>query len=175
MRTVVVEAECGTEFAILLSIYKKPKIQYKIFFSFDGLATHFTCHLGLATLLTTVIVCGCTMLYLVIKQQHSIKQMQKSLYSICLKSIAAQNSDQENNDSGVDNNWSSYQITVPLISLQGDCYSLNHSFCMVEELSLYIFSVISILFGLIIISLFILFYHNSRIKNHCLFHYSCDS
>ena len=61
------KAECGAGFANLPSIYKKLKIQYKIF-SF---------HLGLAALLTTVIVCGCTMLYLVIKQQHSIKQCRK--------------------------------------------------------------------------------------------------
>ena len=44
------------------------------------------------------------MLYLVIQQQHLINQMQKALYSICLKSIAAENIDQENNDIGVDNN-----------------------------------------------------------------------
>ena len=107
MRTVAVEAEYGTEFAILSSIYKKLKIQYKIFFilTFLLMAAQFSYHLGLAALLTTVIVCGHTMLYLVIEQQQMIKQMQKSLYSICLKSIAAQASDQENdNDSGVDNN-----------------------------------------------------------------------
>ena len=44
------------------------------------------------------------MLYLVIQQKHSINQMQKALYSICLKSIAGENTDQEDNDSSVDNN-----------------------------------------------------------------------
>ena len=47
--------------------------------SFLLMGVLFTYHLGLNALLTTVIVCGCTMLYLVIQQQHSINQMQKSL------------------------------------------------------------------------------------------------
>ena len=82
-------------------------IQYKTNFilTFLLMTAPFSYHLGLAALVTTVIVCGCTMLYLVIEQQQMIKQMQKALYSICLKSIAAQTPDQENNnDSGVDNN-----------------------------------------------------------------------
>ena len=100
MRTVVVELKCGSEFAILLSIYKKLQIQFKIFLilTFLLMGAPFTYHLGFAELLPTVIVRGCAMLYLVIQQQHSINQMQKALYSICLKSIAAEYIDQENND-----------------------------------------------------------------------------
>ena len=65
----------------------------------------FSYHLGLAALLTTVGLCGCTMLYLVIEKQQMIKQMQKSLYSIYLKSIGGQVPDLNNsNDSGVDSN-----------------------------------------------------------------------
>ena len=54
------------------------------------MAVPFLYHLRLAVLLTTVNVCGCTMLYLVIEQHHSINRMQKALDSICIKSIAAQ-------------------------------------------------------------------------------------
>ena len=86
----------------------------------------FSYHLGLAALLTTVGLCGCTMLYLVIEKQQMIKQMQKSLYSIYLKSIAGQVPDSNNsNDSGVDSNN---------LSLKGD-----RLFLMVEESHLYTF------------------------------------
>ena len=68
------------------------------------MSASFSYHLGLAALLTTVVVCSVTLLYLVIEQQSMIRQMQKSLYSICLKSMAGQISDSDNNsnDSGVD-------------------------------------------------------------------------
>ena len=92
-------------FRILLSIYKKLKIQLNIntIFTFLLMSAPFSYYLGLVALLTTVVVCGCTMLYLVIEKQQMIKQMQKSLYSICLKSIAGQVSDSDNsNDSGID-------------------------------------------------------------------------
>ena len=77
----------STDFGILLSIYKKLKIQLKIniILIFFLMSAGFSYHLGLAALLTTVVVCGCTLLYLVIEQQSMIRQMQKSLYIICLK------------------------------------------------------------------------------------------
>ena len=46
--------------------------------------------LGLVALIITISICVATMLYLVIEQGRIIGDMQRSVYSICLKSIAAQ-------------------------------------------------------------------------------------
>ena len=88
-RTVVVEAECSTEFGTLLTVYRKLRIQLKIniILTLFLMSASFSYHLGLAALLTTVVVCGFTLLYLVIKQQSMIKQMQKSPHRRVIDSV----------------------------------------------------------------------------------------
>ena len=119
-------------FRILLSIYKKLKIQLNIntIFTFLLMSAPFSYLFGPAALLSTVVVCGCTLFYLVIEQQQIIKPMQKSLYSICLKSIVGQVSESDNgNDSGVDSNkLSSVRFLFSLTSLQGDRLIAKHLF-----------------------------------------------
>ena len=83
-------------------------------------------NVGLGALLATIIICGSTMPYLLIEQGCIIGQMQKSLFTICLKSIAAQTTDQEKDSGNDSNNQITYQILASLISLQVDL--LNHFF-----------------------------------------------
>ena len=89
---------------MLLSIYKRLKIRFKIFFVLSILlmAAPFSYHLGLVALITTVVIAGPSMVYLCIQQQHAIDRMQSALYNICLKSIA--DNAESGNNSGVDNN-----------------------------------------------------------------------
>ena len=84
--TIIIEVWCNTQFAVLLSIYKRLKIHFKIFFVLSNLlmAAPFSYHLGLVALITTVLIAGSTMAYLYIQQQHAIDRIQSTLYNICL-------------------------------------------------------------------------------------------
>ena len=98
---VVVKAEVSSQFGAMLDIYRKINIHWK-----TKISASFSFHLGFAAILTTLIVCGITLLHLTIQQQSMIMQMQKSLYLICLRSLAGQvvdNSDSQSNDGGVEN------------------------------------------------------------------------
>ena len=56
---IIIEARYDTQFAVLLSIYKKlKKIQFKIFFVLSILlmAAPFSYHFGLVALITTVVI-----------------------------------------------------------------------------------------------------------------------
>ena len=97
--TIIIEARCETQFAVLLSIYKRLKIQFKIFFVLSILlmAAPLSFHFGLVGLITTVIIGGSNMVYLCIQQQHAIDRMQSALYNICLKSMARSQSETKTN------------------------------------------------------------------------------
>ena len=63
-RTVAVQAEVSTEFGTLLDVYRKLKIHWKInqVLTLFLMSASFSCHVGLSAILTTVVVCGVTLL-----------------------------------------------------------------------------------------------------------------
>ena len=99
---ITVTAQADRNFVILLNAYKHLKAIKKIsLISILLLAmVPFAWGVSAAAVVLTLALCLGTMAYLVVSQEQVISELQRALYSICLKSV----SDQMNVDDQVDPN-----------------------------------------------------------------------
>ena len=99
---ITVTAQADRNFVILLNAYKHLKAIKKISLICILLLAMvpFAWGVSAAAVVLTLALCLGTMAYLVVSQEQVISELQRALYSICLKSV----SDQMNVDDQVDPN-----------------------------------------------------------------------
>ena len=99
---MTVTAQADRNFVILLNAYKHLKAIKKIALICVLLVAMipFAWGVSAAAVVLTLALCLGTMAYLVVSQEQVISELQRALYSICLKSV----SDQVNIDDEVDPN-----------------------------------------------------------------------
>ena len=99
---ITVTAQADRNFVILLNAYKHLKAIKKISLICILLLAMvpFAWGVSVAAVVLTLALCLGTMAYLVVSQEQVISELQRALYSICLKSV----SDQMNVDDQVDPN-----------------------------------------------------------------------
>ena len=99
---ITVTAQADRNFVILLNAYKHLKAIKKIALICVLLVAMvpFAWGVSAAAVVLTLALCLGTMAYLVVSQEQVISELQRALYSICLKSV----SDQVNIDDQVDPN-----------------------------------------------------------------------
>ena len=97
---ITVTAQADRNFVILLNAYKHLKAIKKIALISVLLVAMvpFAWGISAAAVVLTLALCLGTMAYLVVSQEQVISELQRALYSICLKSV----SDQVNIDDQVD-------------------------------------------------------------------------
>ena len=97
---ITVTAQADRNFVILLNAYKHLKAIKKIALICVLLVAMvpFAWGVSAAAVVSTLALCLGTMVYLVVSQEQVISELQRALYSICLKSV----SDQVNIDDEVD-------------------------------------------------------------------------
>ena len=97
---ITVTAQADRNFVILLNAYKHLKVIKKIALISVLLIAMvpFAWGVSAAAVVLTLALCLGTMAYLVVSQEQVISELQRALYSICLKSV----SDQVNIDDQVD-------------------------------------------------------------------------
>ena len=97
---ITVTAQADRNFVILLNAYKHLKAIKKIALICVLLVAMIPFTLGVspAAVVLTLALCLGTMAYLVVSQEQVISELQRALYSICLRSV----SDQVNIDDEVD-------------------------------------------------------------------------
>ena len=90
--TVHVTATCDREFVKLLQAYKtlKANKQTLLLALCLVILLPFTYALGFLAVFLLITLVAAVMTYLVVSQQNTIDEIQRSLYSICLKSISEQ-------------------------------------------------------------------------------------
>ena len=90
--TVHVTATCDREFVKLLQAYKtlKANKQTLLLALCLVIMLPFTYALGFLAVFLLITLVAAVMTYLVVSQQNTIDEIQRSLYSICLKSISEQ-------------------------------------------------------------------------------------
>ena len=101
-QSITVTAQADRNFVILLNAYKHLKAIKKIALICVLLVAMvpFAWGVSAAAVVLTLALCLGTMAYLVVSQEQVISELQRALYSICLKSV----SDQVNIDDEVDPN-----------------------------------------------------------------------
>lgn len=99
-QSITVTAQADRNFVILLNAYKHLKAIKKIALICVLLVAMvpFAWGVSAAAVVLTLALCLGTMAYLVVSQEQVISELQRALYSICLKSV----SDQVNIDDEVD-------------------------------------------------------------------------
>ena len=92
MNEIHVSAICHREFVKLLQAYKtlKANKQTLLLALCLVIMLPFTYALGLLAVFLLITLVAAVMTYLVVSQQNTIDEIQRSLYSICLKSISEQ-------------------------------------------------------------------------------------
>ena len=97
MPQCIIEALADENFVGILNCYWVLKIHRKIHILLSSLIIMipFSYSFWFVALIITIAICLATMSYLVIEQGRIISNMQQSLYSICLKSIAQVSEDRE--------------------------------------------------------------------------------
>ena len=101
-RPITVTAQADRNFVIILSCYKHLKTIKKISLICVLLLAMvpFAWGISVIAVFLTLSLCLGTMVYLVVSQENVISELQRALYSICLKSV----SEQVNVDDQVDQN-----------------------------------------------------------------------
>ena len=101
-QSITVTAQADRNFVILLNAYKHLKAIKKMALICVLLVAMvpFAWGVSAAAVVLTLALCLGTMAYLVVSQEQVISELQRALYSICLKSV----SDQVNIDDEVDPN-----------------------------------------------------------------------
>ena len=92
MNEIHVSATCDREFVKLLQAYKtlKANKQTLLLALCLFIMLPFTYALGFLAVFLLITLVAAVMTYLVVSQQNTIDEIQRSLYSICLKSISEQ-------------------------------------------------------------------------------------
>ena len=92
MNEIHVSATCDREFVKLLQAYKtlKANKQTLLLALCLVIMLPFTYALGFLAVFLLITLVAAVMTYLVVSQQNTIDEIQRSLYSICLKSISEQ-------------------------------------------------------------------------------------
>ena len=92
VQPITVTAQADRNFVIILNCYRHLKTIKKIQLICVLLLAMvpFTWGLGLVALFLTLSLCLATMVYLVVSQENIINELQRALYSICLKSVSEQ-------------------------------------------------------------------------------------
>ena len=89
---ITVTAHADRNFVIILNAYKHLKAIKKISLICVLLLTMvpFAWGVSAATVILTLALCLGTMAYLVVSQENVISELQRALYSICLRSVSEQ-------------------------------------------------------------------------------------
>ena len=88
---VRVTATCDAEFVRLLQAYKNLKgIKHNLLITLCIIMLPFTYALTFACVFALISLLAGIMTYLVIRQQKTIDEIQRSLYNICVKSVSEQ-------------------------------------------------------------------------------------